>query len=167
MRIVEVVDPILLDARVVSAEAECNCCCCNLRDVPNRVGCCFDGDELVLDTNGNQLFVTLGQFSIIRLERDIQLLMPAYDVCLPCRDCSNTGVGGETSSDPCEVFESFEFPIDEFFPPKQEGLGCQFVGGATLERCESLNSNCGCKDHSNRSCSGGAGCVNTGCGCGK
>ena len=58
--------------------------------------------DLVLSNDGYQLFVTLGQFSIIRLERDIQLLMPAYDVCLPRRDCSNSGVGGE--QDPCEFF---------------------------------------------------------------
>ena len=56
----------------------------------------------MLSNDGYQLFVTLGQFSIIRLERDIQLLMPAYDVCLPRRDCSNSGVGGE--QDPCEIF---------------------------------------------------------------
>ena len=66
----------------------------------------------MLGNDGYQLFVTLGQFSIIRLERDIQLLMPAYDVCLPRRDCSNSGVGGE--QDPCEIFSSFDFPIDAF-----------------------------------------------------
>ncbi len=189
--IVEVVDPILLDARVVSPDVTCNSCCCAIQDIPTSIGCCFQGDDIVLGTTGNQLFVTLGQFSIIRLERDIQLLMPAYDICLPCRDCSNTGTGGE-ATDPCEVFENFDFPIDEFFPPKQDGLGCQFIGGATLERCcpnvgGSL-SNCGCSNSSvggvntGCGCSNGSGCgsntscgcsnnsvggANTGCGCGK
>ena len=72
--VVEVVDPIMLDARVVEPEASCNCCCCALRDVPRPLCSCFGGDELVLTNDGYQLFVTLGQFSIIRLERDIQLL---------------------------------------------------------------------------------------------
>lgn len=164
--VVEVVDPILLDARIVSAEANCNCCCCALHEIPNQLGCCFDGDDIVLDTNGAQLFVTLGQFSIIRLERDIQLLMPAYDVCLPCRDCSNTGVGGSESQDPCEIFESFEFPIDAFFPPKQDGLGCQFIGGSTLERCCNNSNNNNNNSGVGGATTGGCGSCNQSIGCG-
>ena len=67
------------DARVVAPETSCNCCCCALHEVPRSICSCFGGDDLVLSNDGYQLFVTLGQFSIIRLERDIQLLMPAYD----------------------------------------------------------------------------------------
>ena len=33
----------------------------------------------------------LGQFSIIRLERDTQLLIPVYDYCMPDKDCSCGG----------------------------------------------------------------------------
>gem|GEM_PF-23462 len=173
--VVEVVDPILLDARIVSPDTSCNCCCCALQEVPNRICGCFEGDDIVLGTdNCYKLFVTLGQFSIIRLERDIQLLMPAYDICLPCRDCSNSGAGGSESQDPCEIFDSFDFPIDEFFPPKQDGLGCQFIGGATLDCCcnnggvGGANTGCGCGNNNN---SMGCGCGNnnnsTGCGCGN
>ena len=85
----------------------------------------------MLANDGYQLFVTLGQFSIIRLERDIQLLMPAYDICLPRRDCSNSNIGGET--DPCEAFSNFEFPIDAFFPPRGE---LPFHGREWRERCK-------------------------------
>lgn len=123
--VVEVVDPILLDARIVPPETNCNCCCCCLREVPSALGRCFGDDDLVLDDDNYKLFVTLGQFSIIRLERDIQLLMPAFDICMPRRDCSNSGTG--ESQDPCEVFSHFEFPVDEFFPPqvvKGENCGC-------------------------------------------
>ncbi|RKJ78234.1 hypothetical protein D7X33_10325 [Butyricicoccus sp. 1XD8-22] len=77
---------------------------------------CFgeDIDLLPGDNNqSNRLFVTLGQFSIIRLERDIQLLMPAYDVCMPEKDCSSAGSDAE---DPCDAFDRFAFPFDEFFP---------------------------------------------------
>lgn len=144
--VVEVVDPIVLDARVVAPETSCNCCCCALHEVPRSICSCFGGDNLVLDNDGYQLFVTLGQFSIIRLERDIQLLMPAYDICLPRRDCSGSGVGGE--QDPCEIFANFEFPIDEFFPPKPDCADnlCGSLGGNT-------NNGCGCGNNSN------------GCGC--
>ena len=39
----------------------------------------------------HRLYVTLGQFSIIRMERDTQLLIPAYDYCLPEKECSLPG----------------------------------------------------------------------------
>ncbi|MDO5142669.1 MAG: hypothetical protein Q4D31_06590 [Eubacteriales bacterium] len=145
--VVEVVDPILLDARIAPPESSCNCCCCVLQEVPRPICTCFDGDDLVLDNDGYQLFVTLGQFSIIRLERDIQLLMPAYDICLPRRDCSNSGIGGE--QDPCEIFSNFDFPIDAFFPPRGEDAACLFTGAG------GVNNGCGCgnSDHS-----GGCGC---------
>ena len=146
VRIIEVVDPIVLDARVVAPETSCNCCCCALHEVPRSICSCFGGDNLVLDNDGYQLFVTLGQFSIIRLERDIQLLMPAYDICLPRRDCSGSGVGGE--QDPCEIFANFEFPIEEFFPPKPECSDnlCGALSGGSNGGCGCGNSNgCGCK----------------------
>ncbi len=61
---------------------------------------------------GKKLYVTLGQFSIIRLERDTQLLIPAYDYCMPDKACQ-----GSTEDDPCSMFSRIHFPIDEFFPP--------------------------------------------------
>lgn len=149
--VVEVVDPIMLDARVVEPEASCNCCCCALRDVPRPLCSCFGGDELVLTNDGYQLFVTLGQFSIIRLERDIQLLMPAYDICLPRRDCSNSNIGGET--DPCEVFSNFDFPIDAFFPPRGERADCLFTGAAGVN---GASTGCGCRSNNGSSCNGSA-----------
>lgn len=109
------------------------------------------GEALSLTCSGKKLLVTLGQFSIIRLERDIQLLMPAYDVCLPRRDCSNSGVGGE--QDPCEIFSSFDFPIDAFFPPQSDKAGCLFTGSAGVN---DNRSGCGCGN--NNSCSGNNSC---------
>ena len=147
--VIEVVDPVMLDARVVAPETKCNCCCCALHEVPKQLCSCFDGDDLVLANDGYQLFVTLGQFSIIRLERDIQLLMPAYDICLPRRDCSNSNIGGET--DPCEVFSNFDFPIDAFFPPRGERADCLFTGANGVNGANT-NSGCGCRTNTANSC---------------
>ena len=61
---------------------------------------------------GRRVYVTLGQFSIIRLERDSQLLIPAYDYCMPSKEC--TAGGGE--EDPCAIFRQVQFPAEEFFP---------------------------------------------------
>lgn len=113
--VVEVLDPIILDAKIVEPTYRCGCCC-SISEVPGCITRCFGEDiDLLSGENNiaNRLFVTLGQFSIIRLERDIQLLMPAYDVCLPEKDCSCAGSDAE---DPCEAFDRFAFPFDEFFP---------------------------------------------------
>ena len=65
----------------------------------------------------HRLFVTLGQFSIIRMERDTQLLIPAYDYCVPSKDCSLRSGDEPGQQDPCEMFQQVQFPVNEFFPP--------------------------------------------------
>ena len=65
--------------------------------------------------DGHRLYVTLGQFSMIRLERDTQLLMPVYDYCVPSKECACGGC--DCQEDPCELFRSVQFPMGEFFPP--------------------------------------------------
>ena len=119
---VEVLDPMVLGSRVCPVKV---CEPCSLT-IPTDVQSMF-GDDLVLGGDKQRLFVTLGQFSIIRLERDSQLLIPAYDYCVPSKEC--TGGGDEA---PCEVFRRVQFPMEEFFPPDtakppeayQEVKGC-------------------------------------------
>ena len=87
----------------------------------------FD-DELVLSGESRRLQVTIGQFSIIRLERDTQLLIPAYDYCMPEKECAC----GSDTEDPCCLFRNIRFPVGEFFPPNtvrmpegyEEAKGC-------------------------------------------
>lgn len=69
-------------------------------------------EELVLGPNGRRWYATIGQFSLIRLERDTQLLIPAYDYSLPEKECP-----GSSEDDPCELFGRIRFPVEEFFPP--------------------------------------------------
>ena len=61
-----------------------------------------------------RLLVTIGQFSIVRLERDTQLLIPTFDYCVPSKTCPP--VGGASTESPCDVFSQIEFPMDAFFP---------------------------------------------------
>ena len=70
-----------------------------------------------LTPEGKRLYVTIGQFGIIRLERDSQLLIPSYDYCLPQKECSCS-----ENDDPCETFSCISFPVGEFFPGAE---GCQ------------------------------------------
>ena len=114
--VVEVVDPMILASSTVDA---CNCCCCgDLPDLPECVMRCFD-DELVVSGECRRLLVTIGQFSIIRLERDTQLLIPAFDYCIPTKVCSEAGSVGAAES-PCDIFGRIEFPVDAFYPSRNE-----------------------------------------------
>ncbi len=134
--VVEVVDPVILSARVCEV---CNCNCCEpcLGEIPGAICECFD-NELVLSGESKRLLVTLGQFSIIRLERETQLLIPSFDYCIPTKECSASL--SSATEDPCEVFSSIAFPVDEFFPGN-----CRTTGVAGTSTGTSTGSrNCGC-----------------------
>ncbi len=103
---VETVEPMLLSCRVAE---KCDRCDCDITELPEAVCRCFD-DELLLGDDARRLYATLGQFAIIRLERDSQLLIPAYDYCLPQKECECR------ESDPCDSFGGLAFPVGEFFP---------------------------------------------------
>ncbi len=109
--VVETVEPIVLDIKLVEV---CGCgftdACC---DLPTIVCDCFD-DEIMTQDGEKRLYVTLGQFSLIRLERDSQLLIPAYDFCVPDKECSCS-----SEESPCDLFGRICFPTEEFFPLPQ------------------------------------------------
>ena len=105
--VVEAVDPIALNLRIgghgPGGDTE-------KRSIPEAILEAI-GEELNLTNTGRQLFVTLGQFSIIRLERDSLLTLGA-EAFVPCRECV-----GSSDDDPCTLFSRVRFPVDEFFPP--------------------------------------------------
>ena len=92
-------------------------CCCDddfdLASVPESVCRVFD-DSFILGNETKNVFVSLGVFSIIKLERKVQLLIPSYDFCIPQKECV-----GATDDNPCDLFERIDFPVDEFFPPER------------------------------------------------
>ena len=112
--VVEAVDPIILNLKLVDV-CDCRPSGCEITEIPPCVSAAFDG-ELVFGGDARRLYVSLGQFSIVRLERDTQLLVPSYDYCVPDKECA-CGGGSCGSDDPCEVFSQVQFPVDEFFPP--------------------------------------------------
>ena len=105
---VETVDPIPLRMNLVETEIPGET---EQRSIPQTVLDAFD-ESLVFEAENRKVYVTLGQFSIIRLERDTQLLIPAYDYCVPDQSCNGSG-----EEDPCAMFSKIQFPLDEFFPP--------------------------------------------------
>ena len=85
--IVEIVDPMILGSRVQEVCA-CNCCATDTPQIPQGILDCFE-EELVLGGECKRLLVTIGQFSIARLERGTQLLIPTFDYCIPTKSCPN------------------------------------------------------------------------------
>lgn len=109
--VVEAVDPIVLGIKLVDkCDNSCAYECC-VAEIPEGIAASFDCD-LVFDSTPRRVLVTLGQFSIIRMQRDTQLLIPSYDYCMPEKEC----IGG-SEDDPCSLFAKIRFPVDEFFPP--------------------------------------------------
>ncbi len=100
--VVEVAQPVVLDTKVVRRNG-CSDCPCDV--------CVSDSAPF-----SKKVCVTLGLFSIVQIQRPVSLVIPAYDYCVPQKEC--------TSSDdsPCELFEKIDFPIEQFFPPS---LDCQ------------------------------------------
>ena len=109
--VVEVLDPMVLSSKVREI---CDCSCQELAaQIPQGVREYFD-EELVLGTEQRRLFVTLGQFSLIRLERDAQLVVPVVDYSIPTKECCDTP--GACAEDPCEIFSRIPFPEQQFVP---------------------------------------------------
>ena len=91
----------------------------NLQDNANPITVCrtfptcvidyLDGEPAQPETQ--RVLVTIGIFTITRLERDVQITIPSYDFCVPRKECPSA------PDDPCEVFSKIDFPTDSFFPP--------------------------------------------------
>ena len=111
--VVEVLDPMVLSSKVTEV-CECNCGEI-VPQVRDSVKAMFD-EELTLSGEHRRLMVTLGQFSIIRLERDAQFVVPVLENCIPTKECADT-VG--CAEDPCEMFSRIPFPAQQFCP-----MGC-------------------------------------------
>lgn len=117
--VVQAVDPVALSARLGEVR-DCyeNVCC-----IPKSV-CELIGGNVVTSLKGGEptVFVTLGLFTIVQLIRNVQMLIPVYDYCIPEKQCDYT------ADRPCETFSKINFPTDDFFPPRAyddtKGCGC-------------------------------------------
>ena len=125
--VVEALDPMVLSCRVREA------CDCGGRDscpvqLPDWIRSAFD-EDLSMQGDRRRLFVTLGQFSIVRLERDAQLIVPVMDYSIPTKECCDSPGCAE---DPCELFSRIPFPAAQFTP---KGCDCKPQPRCAQEGC--------------------------------
>jgi len=131
--VLEAVDPLVLSSRIVEPRRP-SCCCCAVEELPSDVCGCFDGC-LVSPDNSNQLLVSLGLFSVVRLERPAQYLVSAVPYSVPEKEC-----GAVEDDNPCSVFRRMKFPITEFSPPGGAELGGECGCSAPEPSCRRCNS---------------------------
>lgn len=128
--IVEAVEPVVLNTKIVDCTC-CNTCCgCDCGEIPDTVRCCLDGD-LVLASECPRLVVSLGIFTVVRIVRPVQILVQATDYTVPDKEC----VAANSDENPCALFRTIAFPTSEF-----RGVSC-----ADTEYRENYGG-CGCKD---------------------
>ncbi len=126
---VQVAEPVVLDSSLVEPE-HCKCCCdciCCGNSMPESISVRYNGRFTDPTKEGKVLLVSLGIFSICQMTRNVQMLMPMYDFCMPSKEC------GVMNENPCDMFKKMNFPVDEFFPPRTTDYEGVFYG-----------SSCGC-----------------------
>ncbi|MGI5855788.1 MAG: hypothetical protein ACOX64_04905 [Candidatus Merdivicinus sp.] len=112
---VQVVDPIILSCRLCdSLSPRCECAV----SIPQNLCRRLSGDCVATEVK-RYVYVTIGMFSIVQLEREVQMMIPVYDYSVPDKECVSS------ADDPCELFRKIKFPVNEFFPPRLAELDCE------------------------------------------
>ncbi|MEG1779080.1 MAG: hypothetical protein RR263_03180 [Oscillospiraceae bacterium] len=110
---VQVVDPIVLSCRLLEFRGECD----PMPGFPSHI--CEEIDGTFCPCIPSKIVVvTLGLFTIVQLERRVQMMIPVYDYCVPDKESITT------TGDPCEMFRKIKFPTSDFFPPRLNDLEC-------------------------------------------
>ena len=118
----EVADPIVLDTKVRECPGPC---CCAADDIPERVTSVLSAP---LSDCPSCLTVSLGFFSVVRIERPAQYLVNAVEYSVPEKQCDTPLV-----EDACSLFRQMAFPTAEFSSsglpgPYPQGDGNQSCG---------------------------------------
>lgn len=125
---VQVASPIALSAKLCERMHPCIPIC----RIPDSIAKRY-GDVFPANAGEKSVLVSVGIFTIVQIERSVQMLVPTYDFCIPEKECVTS------SDDPCEMFSRIDFPTDEFFPPRASDLNTDDNGG------------CGCGNSGRRS----------------
>lgn len=108
--VLEIAEPVCLDCKLVERCRPFGHCCMGVDSIPASVAERFESP--FVDGDGvNNVYITLGVFSVIRMERKVQLILPQSRFAVPERESKPSDTG-----DPCSVFSKMSFPYSEFFP---------------------------------------------------
>lgn len=102
---VDTVDPIVLGVKI----KDCSCPCLDTLDIPKCLCECLNG-EISTNNNAPRLYVSVGIFSIIKIERPTQILVQATDYSVPDKECAPA----TNDENPCALFSTMPFPTGQF-----------------------------------------------------
>ncbi len=105
---VEAVEPIVLDSKVVCDDDHCGCP--DAFDIPDTFRQTPDGDIQLSSNSRHHLYMSIGIFSVVRMERPAQLLVNGTDYSVPDKEC----VPRSNDENPCCLFRTIAFPVSEF-----------------------------------------------------
>lgn len=108
---VEVASPVVLGTRVVTPRPP-HCCSVPLECFPDNVRHYLGADLQECDGPNRHLLVSLGFFSIVRIERPAQYLVNVTEYSIPDKECCP-----DNDDDPCSMFRTMPFPVNDFYPP--------------------------------------------------
>lgn len=124
--VVSTVEPVPLSARLGEIRDCYESVCC----IPECVCEAIGGNVVTELQNGTPtVFATIGLFSVVQLIRNVQMLIPVYDFCVPEKTCKNS------TDHPCDTFSKIKFPTDDFFPPRP----CNIENNSCCGCCEEDN----------------------------
>lgn len=126
LAVLETVDPIVLSTKLVEPGRCCRSnCAVSIDEIPDNVFAAVRG-ELIDCPGMNRLLVSLGLFSVVRIERPAQYLVSGIEYCVPEKECLMPPV-----EDPCSLFKQMAFPTAEF---SSQHAGC-YSGGEGERKC--------------------------------
>ena len=132
----------------------CNCGCGCDCDCDCGCGCdCDCGCDADNGTYGapTAVLVTIGLFTIIKMFRPVNIVIQSLGYCVP-EECKSSGT---CPDNPCDFFNSIEFPMNLFSPTGtgdymhqscNQGCGCSpaSIPCNPCSPCSSKKSGCGC-----------------------
>ena len=126
LAVLETVDPIVLGTKIVEPGRGCRAtCAASIDEIPDAVFSSVRG-ELSECPGMNRLLVSLGFFSVVRIERPAQYLVNGVEYCVPEKECVMPPV-----EDPCSLFKQMSFPTAEF---SSQPIG-NYRGGEGEKKC--------------------------------
>lgn len=129
----EVAAPVILNTKISEVRTGSNCGCgCMPSDIPECVADCFDGCTSFCCNMQKVITVSIGIFSVVRLERPGQYLVSGTEYAVPEKVCPP-----DKPNDPCDMFRRMSFPVNEFYPPAVES--CVKNTGGNICGCMGKN----------------------------
>ncbi len=119
-----------MEAKAVALSAELKFCKPKRHCMP-----CHHHDEPGSDVGGlfgepNEVLVTIGLFSIIKVFRIVNLTVQSHGFCIPEE-------GQEISPlNPCDFFDNLDFPLDIFCPPQKPEFFAGVSNNLKNDKCE-------------------------------